>query len=331
MSVLAIISNSNGSGKTATASALKIQLEKSGLRLTLIKLSSTTESSEVENKVYSHLQTKSKGPTFIDINPEGINQSDIQNLQSIVKATASGNNILAIEITSYLSDDITQTIISELDAKVLIVSAHTSDMPDLSLRKLMKNYSARIIGIIINKQLRHRKSEMEENVLPKLSEFDVNCLGIIPEEKSLMAVSLTDLAEYLKAKLVTENEPEDKLIDYFLIGGMGLDPGKSYFATRDRKAAVIRGDRPDLQMASLETDPECLILTNGIEPIEYVKYEAEEKDIPIYVVEKSTQEIMSVLDEIQTTVSFDHPQKIEVFANSFSKFVNVEHIGNIIN
>ena len=84
-------------------------------------------------------------------------------------------------------------------------------------------------------------------------------------------------------------------------------------------------------MASLETDPECLILTNGIGPIEYVKYEAEEKSIPIYVVEKSTQQIMSVLDEIQTTVSFDHPQKIEVFADSFSKFVNIEHIGNTIN
>ena len=330
MSILAIISDSNGSGKTATASALKIQLEKSGLGLTLIKLSSSTESSEVENKVYSHLQPKPKGPIFIDLNSEEIKQSDIQNLKSIVKKTASGTNILAIEIASSLNDDVTQAIINELDAKVLIVSAHTPDMPSLSLRKLTKNYSDRIIGIIINKQLRYRKSEMEENVLPKISELGVTCLGIIPEEKSLMAVSLTDLTEYLKAKLVTENEPEDKLIDYFLIGGMGLDPGKSYFATRDRKAAVIRGDRPDLQMASLETDPECLILTNGIEPIEYVKYEAEEKDIPIYVVEKSTQEIMSVLDEIQTTVSFDHPQKIEVFADSFSKFVNIEHIGNTI-
>ena len=51
MSVLAIISDCNGSGKTATASALKIQLEKSGLGLTLIKLSSTSDNSEVENKI----------------------------------------------------------------------------------------------------------------------------------------------------------------------------------------------------------------------------------------------------------------------------------------
>lgn len=331
MSVIAIISDSNGSGKTATASALKIQLEKVGIGLNLIKLYSSSENSEVEDKIYSQLQPRSKEPTCIAIDSKEINKTDIQNLKSIVKKTTTGKNTLAIEITSSLNDDIVETIINELDAKILIVSAHTSNMPNLPLRKLTNNFSGKIIGIIINKQLRYRKNELNEKVLPQLSQDGVNCLGIIPENKSLMAVSLIDLAEYLKAKLVTDNEPRDTLIDYFLVGGMGLDPSKSYFATRNHKAAIIRGDRPDLQMAALETDPECLILTNGIEPIEYVKYEAEEKDIPIYVVEKNTQEIMSVLNDIQVTVSFNHTRKIDVFADSFSKHVNIEPISEIIN
>jgi len=331
MSVLAIISDSNGSGKTATASALKLQLEKAGAGLNLIKLSSTSETSTVEDEIYSSLQTKYKGPTSIEINSEEINKTDIENLKSIVKEAAAQNNALAIEITSSLSDDIMQTIINELDANVLIVSTHTSDMPNLSLRKLTTTYNDKIIGIIINKQLRYRKTELEETVLPQLKQHGVACLGMIPEDKSLMAISLLDVAKHLEAKLVTDTEPEDKLIDYFLVGGMGLDPGKSYFATRNRKAAVIRGDRPDLQMASLETEPECLILTNGIEPIEYVKYEAEEKDIPVYVVEKSTQEIMADLNDIQSTVNFNHTQKIGFFADSFSKYVNIEPISKIIN
>ncbi len=331
MSVLAIISDSNGSGKTATASALKLQLEKAGAGLNLIKLSSTSETSTVEDEIYSSLQTKYKGPTSIEINSEEINKTDIENLKSIVKEAAAQNNALAIEITSSLSDDIMQTIIDELEANVLIVSTHTSDMPNLSLRKLTTTYNDKIIGIIINKQLRYRKTELEETVLPQLKQHGVACLGMIPEDKSLMAISLLDVAKHLEAKLVTDTEPEDKLIDYFLVGGMGLDPGKSYFATRNRKAAVIRGDRPDLQMASLETEPECLILTNGIEPIEYVKYEAEEKDIPVYVVEKSTQEIMADLNDIQSTVNFNHTQKIGFFADSFSKYVNIEPIIKIIN
>ena len=331
MPVLAIISDSNGSGKTATASALKLELEKTGSGLNLIKLSSPSETSDVEDKIYSNLQPKSQSPTSIEINSEEIKQTDIQNLKSIVKEAATQKNALAIEITSSLSDDIIQTIINELDAKVLIVSTHTPDMPNLSLRKLTTTYSDKIIGIIINKQLRYRKTELEENVLPQLTQHGVDCLGIIPEDKSLMAISLLDLAKHLEAKLVTDSEPEDKLIDYFLVGGMGLDPGKSYFATRNRKAAVIRGDRPDLQMASLETEPECLILTNGIEPIEYVKYEAEEKDIPVYVVKKSTQEIMDALNDIQATVNFNHTQKIGFFADLFSKYVNIEPISKIIN
>ncbi|MBK49630.1 MAG: hypothetical protein CL768_01135 [Chloroflexi bacterium] len=330
MSVIAIISDSDGSGKTATASALKIQFEKAGLELSLIKLHSLTENSEVENEIYTNLQPQSKEPTSIAIDSSPIKKTDIQNLKSIVKKTTARNNILAIEIASSLNNGL-DTIVTELDAKILIVSEHTSDMPNLSLRKLTNNFSDKIIGIIINKQLRYRKNELNEKVLPQLLQNDVNCLGIIPENKSLMAISLIELAKYLEAKLVTDIEPTDKLIDYFLVGGMGLDPGKSYFATRNQKAAVIRGDRPDLQMAALETDPECLILTNGIDPIEYVKYEAEEKNIPVYVVEKSTQEIMSLLNNVHTTVNFNHAQKIDVFTDSFSKYVNIEPISKIIN
>ena len=331
MSVLTIISDNNGAGKTATTSALKIQLEKLDLGVTPIKLScNSDEDNDVENNVYSYLQPKSEHPVSININSEKPNKSDIQNLKSIAKKTAAKNNLLIIEITSSANDDLTQTIINELDAKVLIVSIHLPNMPDMSLRKLTNSFGERLIGVIINKQLRYRKTELKETILPKLSKSGVECLGVIPEDKSLMAISLNNLAKYLKGNLVTENQHEDKLIDYFLIGGMGLDPSKSYFETRRRKAVVIRGDRPDLQMASIETDPECIILTKGIEPIEYVKYEAEEKDIPIYVVEKSTQQIMSDLDGIQTTVNFNHPAKIEGFSQAFSKYINIEPISSNI-
>jgi BioD-like phosphotransacetylase family protein len=330
MSVLAIISDTNGSGKTATTSALIIQLRKLGLDVTAIKLSYTPDdNNEIENNVYSYLQPESEYPASINLNSENQNKPDIQNLKSIAKKTASKNNLLVLEMTSLTNDALTQNIINELDAKVLIVSIHSPNMPGIPLRKLTNSFGERLIGVIINKQLRYRKTELNESILPKLSKSGIECLGVIPEDKSLMAISLNNLAKYLKANLVTAPPPEDKLINYFLVGGMGLDPGKSYFETRIQKAVVIRGDRPDLQMASLETDPECLILTKGIGPIEYVKYEAEEKDVPIYVVEKSTQQIMSDLDGIQTTVNFNHPAKIETFSQAFSKYINIEPVSSI--
>ena len=48
---------------------------------------------------------------------------------------------------------------------------------------------------------------------------------------------------------------------------------------------IVRGDRPDVQMSALGTDMECFILTNGLEPIEYVKYEADEEEVSIVIVD----------------------------------------------
>ena len=65
------------------------------------------------------------------------------------------------------------------------------------------------------------------------------------------------------------------------MGGWGLDAGELYFGLRESKAVIVRGDRPDMQMAALTTPTTCMLLTQGIEPIEYVRNEAELEEVPI--------------------------------------------------
>ena len=56
----------------------------------------------------------------------------------------------------------------------------------------------------------------------------------------------------------------------------------------ENKAVIVRGDRPDLQMAALNTSTACIVLTKGVEPIEYVRYEAEQEEVSLIVVETDT-------------------------------------------
>ena len=90
-----------------------------------------------------------------------------------------------------------------------------------------------------------------------------------------------------------------------------MDTGQYVFSTRNKKAVVVRGDRPDVQMSALQTDMECFIMTNGLEPIEYVKYESDEEDVAVIIVETNTLETMDRLASLQKLARFDHPEKLE--------------------
>ena len=97
-----------------------------------------------------------------------------------------------------------------------------------------------------------------------------------------------------------------------------MDTGKHVFSKRNQKAVIMRYDRPDLQMAALATNPICIILTGGDEPIEYVRNEINSRGIPAILVAHNTLETMSKLDTIASQASIYNPQKIESFSAMLS-------------
>ena len=105
-----------------------------------------------------------------------------------------------------------------------------------------------------------------------------------------------------------------------------MDPGEYAFATRDKKAVVVRGDRPDVQMSALNTDMECFIMTNGMEPIEYIKYEAVEEGVSIMIVQSDTLDTMENISKLQQLAEFDHPDKLSKAKKLVSDYVNVEQL-----
>ena len=111
-----------------------------------------------------------------------------------------------------------------------------------------------------------------------------------------------------------------------MVGGLGLDSGESYFSLRENKAVIIRGDRPDVQMAALATTTSCMVATNDVEPIEYVVNEAELDEVPIILVRDDTLTTMDSLNSLQQGVRFNHPPKLERFASLMTEHVNLDAI-----
>ena len=81
-------------------------------------------------------------------------------------------------------------------------------------------------------------------------------------------------------------------------------------------------------MASLGTPTSCMVLTNGIEPIEYIRYEAEQEEVPVMVVETDTLGTMDALNGLESKARFDHKLKLARFDELFSDHVDIGQLSS---
>ena len=135
-------------------------------------------------------------------------------------------------------------------------------------------------------------------------------LGAIPESRTLLSLTVGNIATILGAQFYSGKEYQHNLVENIMVGGFGMDPGQYVFNTKDKKAVIVRGDRPDVQMSALETPMSCFIMTDDLEPIEYVKHESEEENVPILIVQENTLDTMKNIDKLTSFSKFDHPEKL---------------------
>ena len=209
----------------------------------------------------------------------------------------------------------------QLDANILIVNAENSDLNDLA-----NLYGSRLGGVILNKTPKYKRTIYERS-LPS----NAKLLGNLPEERALVASNLATIVEYLNAQYVIGEEHDQRLIRDFLIGGLVLDWGPTYFNTRQDAAVVVRGDRPDVQIAALQSESiKALVLTRGIQPIEYVYYEARQRQIPIIVTKDNTADVANHLGAMPINDQFDHPTKLNSMINLLNSHIDLDPLTELL-
>ncbi len=194
----------------------------------------------------------------------------------------------------------------ELDARVVLIAGITDEIIPAA-----SPYGDRLVGVIVNNLPKHRRTTLDTEVVPALEAAGVPFLGAIPEDRHLLAVTMQTISEHLGGEFSEHEDAGDELVDYILIGGMVRDWGVHAFNHRENAAVLVRGDRPDIQMAALATPVKGLILTEGVPPLEHVYYEADQEEIPVTVVPQGTHDAAGVLETLQSRSQFDHSGKLE--------------------
>lgn len=222
-----------------------------------------------------------------------------------------------------VSDLACYTIAEALEASVIIALRYT---PNLDVSKIahIGEKLGQPLGVVINLVPKSKIEEVRLELSPLFDEAGVKIFGILPEVRSLLGVSVGELAGILDGEILTSTESADEMVESVMVGAMTLDSGAMYFNRKENKAVVVRGDRADMQLAALETSTRCLILTSNLKPLPAVVSQSQDKHVPIIMVKQDNSAAIAGIEEALIKTSFRDPRKLEIFGNVLDRYFDFE-------
>jgi hypothetical protein len=176
-----------------------------------------------------------------------------------------------------------------------------------------KRLGDKVLGAVLNAVPRHRLDFVEQLVVPFLEEHGVPVYAVLPLEKIFSAVSVGELAEALQGEIICRPDLNHALVENLMVGAMSVDSALTYFRRKLNLGIITGGDRPDIQLAALETSTRCLILTGNLHPSPLILSRAEEAGVAIILVKHDTMTTVQLAEEVFGKPRFHQQQKIERF------------------
>ena len=172
-----------------------------------------------------------------------------------------------------------------LNAKIIGVESYSEGA---STSPYYEAVGKRVSGVIMNRVPASRQSRLraQSSVGPAL-------LGVVPEERSVTSLTVGELAHEIKGEIVSGSENSSDLIEHIMLGAMNPDHGPEYYHLKDRKAVIVRSERPDMQLAALDSPTACLVLAGGGRPATMVSMRAEARKVPIVLAKESVAKIVA--------------------------------------
>jgi len=243
----------------------------------------------------------------------------IQRLKQAYRKISRGKDAIVMEGLSNLDADKVSTlacytVADALDAKVIIMLRYFSSVLDSSkIVQIGKKLEQRLLGVVINFVPESKMDAVRQDLADSFQNAGIKVLGILPEVRSLLGVTVEELAEILGGEILCSPEGAGEIVENIMLGAMTPDSGMDYFSRKAKKAAVIRGERADMQLAALQTSTKCLILTNNVKPLSTVISQAEEKHVPIVAVKQDICATIAGIEEALAKASFRNLEKLQKF------------------
>ena len=325
------ITSMEGAGKTALCVGIGKKLLDDGLKVGFVipvQLSETSNTDGYEDAVFIK-EILGLAESDEQLRPIRMSQRELwrnlteemtdftQKLKQAYRKISRGKDVVIMEGIGNLGVDKVSTlacytIAETLEAKVIIVLRYSASLDISKIVQIGEKLEQQPV-VVINLVPEYKLQTVRQELTALFNKAGIKVLGILPEVRSLLGVSVRKLAEVLGGEVLASTENTDEIVENVMVGAMTLDSGVAYFNRKRNKAAVIRGERADMQLAALETSSKCLILTNDVKPLPPVISQAQEKRVPIIIVKQDTSTAITDIEKALTKASFRNSGKLETF------------------
>ncbi|MFH0914726.1 MAG: DRTGG domain-containing protein [Chloroflexota bacterium] len=232
-----------------------------------------------------------------------VKRNNLAGLPQSLAQVSSGKDVVLVEGSGISA---ARSIAEALNCKVMVVEGYPGELsyPELE---------GRVLGLVRNK--------VPQRQVSQLAKKD-NLLGILPEDRLLFTLTVGDLASCLAGELANADGQAEELIANFMVGAMMVDPGPYYYGRKTGKAVLVRGDRPDMQLAALETQLRCLVLCGGVAPIPVVSLRAQEKKVPLILTRSDIPTAIARIEDALAKTRFHQEKKVPILAELMQQRFN---------
>ncbi len=327
MPVIFITSDTSGAGKTALASALGLSLTASGRKSTYFKPFSPTPSDDNDTAFVSEQVLEGQGSSPVS---GGGDADSVKKAAEKARELSNGSDIVLVEgptLSGADSDgELASSLIGSLGGGSILVAAYRSGMTADDIARSTSALGNSLLGVVINMVTQYKRDYVQSQIAPALESQGIKTLAVIPEDRTLLAPTVAQIGSHLAGEFVVGDPDRDDLIERVLIGGNILDWGETYFGRHENKAVIVRGDRPDIQMAALNTSTACLVLTGGHDMNQYIQLQADSQDVPVLVLESDTLTAARAMEEVSGSSSVHHVAKAQRFLELLEEHGDLETI-----
>jgi BioD-like phosphotransacetylase family protein len=212
----------------------------------------------------------------------------------------------------------------KMKAKVIAVEAYSGQPSRFT--DVYRGFGGDLLGVIVNKVPESLLKQEHEAAGSRFKAAGMKVLGVVPENRLLLAITVGQLAESIGGKMLNQTEKAGELVENFMLGAMIVDSGLGYFGRKSRKAAIIHQDRPDMQLAALETATACLVLSGGGEatPVYNVMYKAENRGIPVITTGTPVNDIVAIIEDTILKTRLNQVKKLTRLAEVVKQNLNIK-------
>jgi BioD-like phosphotransacetylase family protein len=298
--VLYVVSSEEAAGKTAICAGLGRNLLSEGRKVGYLELLGADKGSGDAVFMKRVLEL-----------PEAVESlclppGDVKKIKETIDEVSRGRDVIIVEGRLGQSAD---EIARALNAKVIAVEAYSGQAS--SFIESYKGFGESLLGIVLNKVPLSQLKRVQDEASKQIGATGVNILGVLPEDRVLFAITVGELADSIQGKILNSADKSAELVESFMLGAMVVDSGLDYFGRKGNKAAVLRQDRPDMQLAALETSTRCLVLSGSKEPPIYNVFEkAGNRGIPIISTENTTGDIVASIEDALSQGRFNQEKKL---------------------